>query len=470
MKIFIINLEKDKDRFNNICNQLQSYNFYNYERVDAIYGKDVYHNYNTKLRPSQLGCYLSLLKTCNKIVEQNLEYGIVLEDDVTITEWFVKLEEIIKTLPMSFDVCWIGNSRGHWPRNTCNLIPSYDYDKISKYKINDFVYKIDYLNNENYNYPVGGYGLVISRKGAYKIISDINHFLEPSDMYLVKNINLEKYMTVPSIITHCYNFGSNISDVPVYLKQNPFENIWKMNEKQEKEVLNILQNFTILLEKNNINYSIIYGTMLGFARNKKLISYDDDVDIAINKKDLNKLKLLLPEIKKFCNIFKYKIPKFSNSLHFKLYPYKNSFKIKNHNFNWPFIDIFVYEVRNNSIYFIPEQKQLDVKEEFIYDYINSHNNKNKYKIQIFKDYEKILNKIYKNWNSICLTSEWDHKHNKHILYTYEFDCMNIIPDYTKQKTTTHIYKKNINIKYILCEYMYIIIFFILSIIFLVKNK
>ena len=82
MKIFIINLEKDKDRFNNICNQLQSYNFYNYERVDAIYGKDVYHNYNTKLRPSQLGCYLSLLKTCNKIVEQNLEYGIVLEDDV----------------------------------------------------------------------------------------------------------------------------------------------------------------------------------------------------------------------------------------------------------------------------------------------------------------------------------------------------------------------------------------------------
>ena len=470
MKIFIINLEQDKERFKNICSQLHSYNFYNYERVNAIYGKNVYHNYNTKLRPSQLGCYLSLLKTCGKIVEQNLEHAIILEDDVTLTEWFSKLEEIIKTLPITFDVCWIGNSRGYFQRNTCDLIPNYEYDKLSKYKINNYIYKIDYLNVPNYNYPVGTYGLVISKKGAYKIVSDKNHFIQPSDMYLVKNINLEKYMTVPSIITHCYNFGSNISDVPVYLKKNSFENIWKQNEKQEKELLNILENFTILLEKNNMNYSIVYGTMLGFARNKKLISYDDDVDIIINKKDLNKLEQLFPEIKKFCNIFKYDKPKLSSSLYYKLYPNKNSINIKNTDYKWPFIDIFVYEVRNDSIYFFLENKKFNIKEEFIYDSIKSHNNKDKYKIQIFKDYKNILNHIYKNWESKCLTSEWDHKNTKGIIYSYEFDCMNIIPDYDKQKFTNHIYKIKFNIKSFIYEYRYLIIFFILSFLFLIKNK
>ena len=184
MKFFIINLEKDKERYKHICNQLDSNNFKNYERIDAIYGKNVYDNYNTKLRPAELGCYLSFQKACHAIIKQDLEYGIVLEDDITLTEWASKLEEIIKTLPTSFDVCWIGNSRAKWPRNTCNLIPDYDYEKLSKYTINDFVYKIEDVSGSNY--PIGGYGLVVSKKGAMKILSETNNYKDPIDEYLVK--------------------------------------------------------------------------------------------------------------------------------------------------------------------------------------------------------------------------------------------------------------------------------------------
>jgi hypothetical protein len=95
MKIFIINLKKDKDRFLKISEQLNRNNFFNYERVDAIYGKDVYKDYNTKLNPGQLGCYLSHLRTYSKIIEQNLEYAIILEDDV---QKFIRLKELLNLI------------------------------------------------------------------------------------------------------------------------------------------------------------------------------------------------------------------------------------------------------------------------------------------------------------------------------------------------------------------------------------
>ena len=153
-----------------------------------------------------------------------------------------------------------------------------------------------------------------------------------------------------------------------------------------------------------------------------------------------------------------------------MYPIKNSVKIKNRDYNWPFIDIFIYETRNNLIYLNYDKKQLDIKEEFVYDYINSHNNKNKYKIQIFKDYQSVLNKLYKNWKTNCLTSEWNHRVEKGIINTYEFDCINIIPGYDKQIVSKHIFIKKFNTILFLLEYLYYIIFFILSIIILIKNR
>lgn len=438
MKIFIINLKKDTKRYDDITSQLKNNNFSNYERIDAILGKDVYKNYNTNLTPAQIGCYLSHLKAYYQIIEQDLDYAIILEDDVKLSEWFTNLENIIKTLPKNFDICWIGNSRAKWPRNPCNIIPDYDYNLIKNNKVNDYVYKIDDHAISTMNYPMGGYGLVISKNAAKKIIEDDKHFIIPIDNYLVFNENLERYMTVPSVIVHCYDHDSNLLPNSNTSKKsdnyyNPFENIWKKYSKQEENTLNILESLTLTLSKNNINYSIMYGTLLGYARNKKFISYDDDIDIIINKKDLSNLEKLFPEIKTYANVFKMSKPIVNQTLYYKLYPKKDFIKVSKKeyggDYGWPFIDIFIYENKGDHLYFQSHKKKVNIKEEFIDGFLYSHNNDKKYKIKLFKNYEKILDSLYKNWQTKCISSVWNHRLEKNNPKVLEFSCKNIIPDY-----------------------------------------
>lgn len=61
-----------------------------------------------------------------------------------------------------------------------------------------------------------------------------------------------------------------------------------MNEMQ-KRLLDIFKWLIGFLEKNNIRYYAIGGTMLGAVRHKGFIPWDDDIDIAIPRRDYEKL-------------------------------------------------------------------------------------------------------------------------------------------------------------------------------------
>ena len=45
---------------------------------------------------------------------------------------------------------------------------------------------------------------------------------------------------------------------------------------------NIFKEIIEILNKNNIEYFIIYGTLLGKCRHDSIIPWDDDLDIAFN--------------------------------------------------------------------------------------------------------------------------------------------------------------------------------------------
>ena len=59
---------------------------------------------------------------------------------------------------------------------------------------------------------------------------------------------------------------------------NPFNNHWG---KFQPLALKTLQKLTDMLDHHQIQYFIAYGTLLGFARNGKLIPWDNDIDIII---------------------------------------------------------------------------------------------------------------------------------------------------------------------------------------------
>jgi len=55
----------------------------------------------------------------------------------------------------------------------------------------------------------------------------------------------------------------------------------------------MLHKITEFLEENNITYRLEIGTMLGVIREKKLLPWDNDIDISIKEEEVNKLAPLL---------------------------------------------------------------------------------------------------------------------------------------------------------------------------------
>ena len=62
--------------------------------------------------------------------------------------------------------------------------------------------------------------------------------------------------------------------------------------KDKKNLIKLFKQSIKIMEDNNIEYWIIGGTLLGSIRDKGLISWDDDTDIAIMKENINKILLL----------------------------------------------------------------------------------------------------------------------------------------------------------------------------------
>lgn len=72
-----------------------------------------------------------------------------------------------------------------------------------------------------------------------------------------------------------------------------------------------------ILNKNNINYWVCHGTLLGIIRDNKLLSWDSDIDFAVWDDEYTKEEILVTFSQD--NRFKLEIvPEESNSLHFSI--------------------------------------------------------------------------------------------------------------------------------------------------------
>jgi GR25 family glycosyltransferase involved in LPS biosynthesis len=81
--IFVINLEDRKDRLDSVTTHLNSLGL-EFQRIQAVSSKDIFDRLGL-LSPAAAGCWHSHILAMKEIIDQDLQYGIVAEDDILVS-------------------------------------------------------------------------------------------------------------------------------------------------------------------------------------------------------------------------------------------------------------------------------------------------------------------------------------------------------------------------------------------------
>ena len=176
-KTFLINLDKSMDRLAYSEKVLAEHNI-NFERVSAIYGADLtaqevnqaYNDqlpnaYYKKLNIGEIGCYLSHRKVWQKILDQKLDFAVVLEDDFNIVDDFSEMLIAVTSAPINWD--YIKLAEHDRPRKSLHTITINNHKLITYDKI-----------------PARTCAQLVSYHGAKKLLAASQPFSRPVDIDL----------------------------------------------------------------------------------------------------------------------------------------------------------------------------------------------------------------------------------------------------------------------------------------------
>ena len=218
--LFYINLDENKDRNEHIIKIIKKFDFKNVERISAVNTKTFenvlkYKNLissysldklkinnekksrtkNLELTNGSIGCYLSHLNICKKMIENNIEFALVFEDDLIIDCDKDHFWKVIKNLNI--------------PPDTDIFLLDAIYEKNNK---NELISKIKFfLCTHSYMITLNGAKKIL--ESAYPIEIQIDAFFsklgenEKLNIYVLKGNNSLK-------IKQNYKFQTNIQNLP----------------------------------------------------------------------------------------------------------------------------------------------------------------------------------------------------------------------------------------------------------------
>lgn len=123
-------------------------------------------------------------------------------------------------------------------------------------------------------------------------------------------------------------------------------------EKVHKYSLEILEYIDSICEKNNINYSLDCGSLIGAVREKGFISWDDDLDISFTRDEYNRFleAIKASELPSYIKIYNPEAESHFLDFNIRLYNTKeivrNDDKSKTYFggiWQYPLVDIYVYD-------------------------------------------------------------------------------------------------------------------------------
>lgn len=177
-KVFVINLARSPERLAKIALQLDAIGI-PFDRIDALDGKElsdefiekvspariVSKSYHRALSKAEVACSLSHKKAWQRILDEDLDFAIVLEDDVEILENFSDVVTLLSGLPhCNWDFIKLYPLRRRGGKNISNRCD---------FKGHTFV--------TYHRFPLGCLGQAISRQGAESLTRNLPYVTEPVD-------------------------------------------------------------------------------------------------------------------------------------------------------------------------------------------------------------------------------------------------------------------------------------------------
>ncbi|MFS6537424.1 glycosyltransferase family 25 protein [Idiomarina loihiensis] len=225
--IFLINLDRSTERLQRASEQIEKTGF-KFERVPAVDGatltdekiaevfdaETAKRRFQYDLTAGEIGCYLSHIKCWEKIINDNLDYAVILEDDLLLDRQFAS---VISTIPQL-------TSDWHYLKLSCPFKPR-------PYKATETVMGDDNLDVSLVNYkksPTGTVAQVVSREGAKRLLAKKPPFFRPIDIDL--QWSWEVGITIQGLVPYVADVSDEPSEIQRIakrkeLKQRPFNKL-----------------------------------------------------------------------------------------------------------------------------------------------------------------------------------------------------------------------------------------------------
>jgi glycosyl transferase family 25 len=177
-KVLVINLDRSPERLAAIRSQLDAIGV-SFERLHAFDGKTLSDEFIEKVSPAdvvrktyhralskaEVACSLSHKKAWQQIIDDGLDFGVVLEDDVELLDNFKDVLTLLAELPHTeWDFIKLYALRRGGGKNIAKRFDFRGHTFVTYHR-----------------YPLGFVGQAVSRQGAESLVRNLPYVTEPVD-------------------------------------------------------------------------------------------------------------------------------------------------------------------------------------------------------------------------------------------------------------------------------------------------
>ncbi|WP_161987668.1 LicD family protein [Arcticibacter tournemirensis] len=275
----------------------------------------------------------------------------------------------------------------------------FPYDKISK----EGRKKRNELGASRFNYFWGSYFYFMKKSGAQKMLV-CDTITQPVDEELLIK-SLSRQINTLYLETDWFEYDETKSLSYLERSQSIRNAIfnhqaWTVDTK--KQAITIMHHLSLVAEEMGIDLFLHAGTLLGEVRHGKIMPWDDDIDLEIDSRDVDKF---IQEIKKrgvveHCTW----IWGYTNQQYHKLW-LKNGQKTNGFPYLFPFIDIWVFFEEENGEIRTCSGHSFQRKTYFPSREIKFEG----CKLKLPNDCKGILDIKYRDWRTHIKVYTWSHR-------------------------------------------------------------